>query len=191
MVPTVERGLFPVVFCSMAIMGLSPVMLSTSGFSRIPMNCFAYAESVSMYLLCPSAYMVSNARDDLPLPLSPVITTNRSRGMESDTPLRLCARAPLISIYSVLSLPIRHQCVIFPAFYLILLFWPAGACKRHAGSYFSSSLSSSSYGRLNGWRNGFLVLSSVMVVCGPCPGITLMSPSRVMSLLKIPSISLS
>ena len=55
MVPTVDLGLLPVVFCSMAMMGLSPVMLSTSGFSRMPMNCLAYAESVSIYLRCPSA----------------------------------------------------------------------------------------------------------------------------------------
>ena len=41
MVPTVDRGLLPVVFCSMAMIGLSPEMLSTAGFSRIPMKCLA------------------------------------------------------------------------------------------------------------------------------------------------------
>ena len=41
MVPTVERGLVPVVFCSIAMMGLSPSMLSTLGFSSIPMKCLA------------------------------------------------------------------------------------------------------------------------------------------------------
>ena len=37
--------------------------------------------SDSMYLRCPSAYMVSNASDDLPEPESPVKTTNSSLGM--------------------------------------------------------------------------------------------------------------
>ena len=46
MVPTVERGLLPVVFCSMAMMGLRPSMLSTSGFSSMPMKCLAYGERV-------------------------------------------------------------------------------------------------------------------------------------------------
>ncbi len=41
MVPTVLRGFLPVVFCSMAMMGLSPSMLSTSGFSKMPMKCLA------------------------------------------------------------------------------------------------------------------------------------------------------
>ena len=98
MVPTVERGLFPVVFCSMAIIGLRPVMDSTSGFSRMPMKCLAYVDNVSIYLRWPSAYMVSNAREDFPLPLSPVTTTKLSRGTDSDAPLRLWAFAPLISI---------------------------------------------------------------------------------------------
>ena len=46
MVPTVERGLLPVVFCSMAMTGLRPSMLSTWGFSRMPIKCLAYGESV-------------------------------------------------------------------------------------------------------------------------------------------------
>ena len=40
-VPTVERGLFPVVFCSMAMIGLKPSMLSTWGFSSMPIKCLA------------------------------------------------------------------------------------------------------------------------------------------------------
>ena len=36
MVPTVDRGLLEVVFCSMAITGESPSILSTSGRSRLP-----------------------------------------------------------------------------------------------------------------------------------------------------------
>ena len=40
-VPTVERGFLFVVFCSMEITGLSPVILSTSGRSIVPTNCRA------------------------------------------------------------------------------------------------------------------------------------------------------
>src|SRR6187549_892358 len=38
--------------------------------------------------------MVSNARLDLPLPESPVMTVSRSRGIRTVTSLRLCSRAP-------------------------------------------------------------------------------------------------
>src|SRR5882672_11079299 len=44
--------------------------------------------------------MVSNASDDLPLPLKPVITTSLSRGISSVRFLRLCSRAPPILIKS-------------------------------------------------------------------------------------------
>src|SRR4051812_18319506 len=39
--------------------------------------------------------MVSKASDDLPLPLNPVITVIRSRGIKTSIFLRLCSRAPL------------------------------------------------------------------------------------------------
>src|SRR5215831_17780684 len=42
--------------------------------------------------------MVSNARDDFPEPLSPVMTTRRSRGMSTERFLRLCWRAPRTAI---------------------------------------------------------------------------------------------
>src|SRR6185295_10671265 len=42
--------------------------------------------------------IVSKASDDLPDPLSPVITTSRSRGIVTSMFLRLCSRAPLITI---------------------------------------------------------------------------------------------
>src|SRR5882724_4853573 len=42
--------------------------------------------------------MVSNARDDLPEPLRPVITTRRSRGMSTERFFRLCWRAPRTAI---------------------------------------------------------------------------------------------
>jgi hypothetical protein len=43
-VPTVDRGLWPAVFCSMAIAGERPSIASTSGFSMRPRNWRAYAE---------------------------------------------------------------------------------------------------------------------------------------------------
>src|SRR5262249_41057579 len=42
--------------------------------------------------------MVSNARLDLPDPESPVTTMRRSRGISSETFLRLCTRAPCTAI---------------------------------------------------------------------------------------------
>src|SRR5437870_13663505 len=45
--------------------------------------------------------MVSNASDDFPEPLSPVITTSRSRGMSSVRFFRLCSRAPPIRMRSI------------------------------------------------------------------------------------------
>ena len=45
--------------------------------------------------------MVSNASEDLPEPLSPVMTTRRSRGISTEMFLRLCSRAPVTAIRSV------------------------------------------------------------------------------------------
>src|SRR5690349_4165717 len=45
--------------------------------------------------------MVSNAREDLPEPLGPVITTRRSRGSDTLTFLRLCCRAPRTTSRSI------------------------------------------------------------------------------------------
>ena len=56
----------------MEMAGYSPSMSSTRGFCIWERNCLAYAESDSTYLLWPSAYMVSNASDDFPDPLTPV-----------------------------------------------------------------------------------------------------------------------
>src|SRR6185436_19254604 len=42
--------------------------------------------------------MVSKARDDLPEPDRPVMTTSLSRGISTSTFLRLCSRAPLTTI---------------------------------------------------------------------------------------------
>src|SRR3954471_24220819 len=45
--------------------------------------------------------MVSNASDDFPEPLKPVITTSLSRGIESVRFFRLCSRAPPILMKSL------------------------------------------------------------------------------------------
>src|ERR1041384_6885831 len=42
--------------------------------------------------------MVSKASDDLPDPLNPVMTTSLSRGIVTSMFLRLCSRAPLMTI---------------------------------------------------------------------------------------------
>ena len=101
-----------VVFCSMEITGLSPVILSTSGRSRFPRKLRAYAEKVSIYRRCPSAKIVSNANDDLPLPLSPVITVRLLRGISASIFLRLCTRAPYTLIYSVSSCMLIYPIVL-------------------------------------------------------------------------------
>src|ERR1051326_3433810 len=49
--------------------------------------------------------MVSNASEDLPEPLKPVITTSLSRGIFNVRSLRLCSRAPPIPIISLRTLP--------------------------------------------------------------------------------------
>ena len=87
--PTVERGFLLVVFWSIEIAGDNPSMYSTSGLFICPKNCLAYAERDSTYLLCPSAYKVSNASEDLPDPESPVNTINLSLGISRLTFFRL------------------------------------------------------------------------------------------------------
>src|SRR3989338_6005819 len=98
MVATVERGLFERLFWSIEIAGERPDISSTSGFCIWRRNCRAYAESDSTYLRCPSANIVSNASDDLPLPERPVNTTILLRGIYTLTFLRLWVRAPLMTI---------------------------------------------------------------------------------------------
>src|SRR6266436_6690626 len=101
MVPTVERGLREEVFCSIEIAGERPSIESTSGFSICSRNCRAYAESDSTYLLCPSAKIVSKASEDLPEPETPVKTTNLFRGTTTSMFLRLCSRAPRMTMESM------------------------------------------------------------------------------------------
>src|SRR4051812_5717950 len=56
--------------------------------------------------------MVSKASDDLPEPDKPVMTTSWSRGISRSRPLRLCSRAPRMTIRS---LAISAYCVSVPA----------------------------------------------------------------------------
>ena len=54
-VPTVERGLLAIVFCSIEITGDRPKTKSTSGLATWAMNRLAKLDSDSMYRRCPSA----------------------------------------------------------------------------------------------------------------------------------------
>ena len=76
-VATVERGfVLPPVRWAMAMTGESPRMKSTSGRATASIIPRAFAERDSKYCRDPSAWRVSNARDDFPEPLTPVITVN-------------------------------------------------------------------------------------------------------------------
>src|SRR5438128_2087899 len=85
----------------MEIAGERPSIESTSGFSICSRNCRAYADKDSTYRRCPSAKMVSKASDDLPEPETPVMTTNLLRGMTTSMFLRLCSRAPRMTMESM------------------------------------------------------------------------------------------
>ena len=80
-------------------------------------NCLAYADKDSTYLLCPSAYRVSNAKLDFPDPDNPVMTTSLSLGISISIFLRLCCLAPLtlmslIKKNNVLELMFRKVIII-------------------------------------------------------------------------------
>src|SRR5699024_2448464 len=98
-VPTVERGFLLVVFWSIEIAGLNPSIESTSGLSICPKNCLAYADKLSTYRLCPSAYKVSKANELFPEPDKPVITTNLSLGISTSRFFKLCVLAPFTIIF--------------------------------------------------------------------------------------------
>ena len=51
-----------------------------------------------MYFRCPSAKMVSKARELFPDPDTPVMTTRRSRVIDRSISRRLCSRAPVTRI---------------------------------------------------------------------------------------------
>jgi hypothetical protein len=94
-----------VAFCSIAMAGESPSMLSTSGLSIIDRNWRAYADSDSTYRRWPSAYSVSKASEDLPDPERPVMTISFSRGRSTSMFLRLWVRAPRILICCMVRAP--------------------------------------------------------------------------------------
>ena len=93
-----EREFLLHTFCSIAIAGGIPLILSHSGFRILPINCLAYEDKLSTYLRWPSAYRVSKAKDDLPEPLTPETTINLSSGMFTERFLRLFTLAPFISM---------------------------------------------------------------------------------------------
>ncbi len=94
MVPTVDRGLFEVVFCSMAITGESPSILSTSGFQDSLKLPYIGRKSFHIAALSLRIEGIKSQGEDLPLPESPVITTNFSLGIERLTFFKLCTLAP-------------------------------------------------------------------------------------------------
>ena len=95
-------------------------MLSTSGFSIKPKNCLAYEDKLSTYLLWPSAYNVSNAKEDFPEPESPVITTNLSLGISKLTFFKLWTFAPFIIIESFIYIPPNFVYTVL--YFIIFLF---------------------------------------------------------------------
>ena len=78
-------------------------MESTSGFSTPPINCRAYADKLSTYLLWPSAKMVSKAKLLLPLPDTPVITISLFLGSSISTFFKLFSLAPFTIILSFIN----------------------------------------------------------------------------------------
>ena len=69
-------------------------MLSTGALSILPRNLLAYVERDSTYRACPSAKIVSKAREVFPEPLTPVITVNWCFGISTFTWRRLFLLAP-------------------------------------------------------------------------------------------------
>lgn len=99
-VPTVERGLREITFCSIAIAGGMLLMKSHSGLLIRPRNCLAYDERLSTYLRWLSTHYMPKVSEDFPEPETPVMVINLLRGILSDTFFKLFTRAPFISIYS-------------------------------------------------------------------------------------------
>ena len=92
-VPTVERGLWLVAFCSIEMAGRRPSIRSTSGFSISCRNCRAGGRQRFDVTALPFAYRVSNAARTYLEPDSPVITISLSRGRSRLMFLRLWVRA--------------------------------------------------------------------------------------------------
>src|SRR6478672_8517878 len=91
-VPTVERGSAPIRCWSTMIAVVSPSRTSTSGRARVGMKPCTKALYVSLISRCDSAAIVSNTRELLPEPETPVNTVNRRFGISILTSLRLFSR---------------------------------------------------------------------------------------------------
>ena len=102
-VPTVERRLVPIGCWSTRIAVVNPSSRSTSGRARVGMKPWMKALYVSLISRCDSAAIVSNTRELLPEPETPVNTVRRRLGISTCTFLRLFSRAPCTRIMSWLS----------------------------------------------------------------------------------------
>src|SRR6266436_414019 len=102
-VPTVERGSAPIRCWSTMIAVVSPSSTSTSGRASVGMKPCTKALYVSLISRCDSAAIVSNTRELLPEPETPVNTVSRRFGISTLTSLRLFTRAPCTRISSWLS----------------------------------------------------------------------------------------
>src|SRR5215467_5229813 len=102
-VPTVDRGSAPIRCWSTVIAVVSPSSTSTSGRASVGMKPCTKALYVSLISRCDSAAMVSNTRELLPEPETPVNTVSRRLGISTLTSLRLFTRAPCTRIRSRLS----------------------------------------------------------------------------------------
>ena len=97
-VPTVLRLLAPRRFWSITMQGEMFRMASTGAQVSCGSRRRAYVLNVSTSWRCASMHIVSKTSDDLPLPLTPVKATSRCFGTSTSMPLRLCVRAPRISM---------------------------------------------------------------------------------------------
>ena len=102
-VPTVERESAPIRCWSTMIAVVSPSSTSTSGRASVGMKPCTKALYVSLISRCDSAAIVSNTRELLPEPETPVNTVSRRFGSSTLTSLRLFSRAPCTRIRSWLS----------------------------------------------------------------------------------------
>src|SRR5215470_8222791 len=102
-VPTVERASPPIRSWSTMIGVVSPSSTSTSGRASVGMKPCTKALYVSLISRCDSAAIVSNTRELLPEPETPVNTVSRRFGISTLTSLRLFTRAPCTRIRSRLS----------------------------------------------------------------------------------------
>lgn len=109
-----------------------------------------------MYRRWPSAKIVSNAKDDFPLPESPVKSTIFPRGIDSEIFFKLCVFAPFIVILSstvVFSYIHKLSPWVVPrgtygqyntAYFFLLFFFPS-LVKEKSSSRISAAVSKSRF----------------------------------------------